>query len=337
MISVMKRIVLKLVLPILVVAITTIALTVTYMHRREIDLGDRTVTIIIQQGDSFAKISDALVDSSVVAPKLILRAYAKYEGVDTRLTPGRYDFAGRNSIKSVLERLRTADFFRIKVTIPEGATIWKVASILSERMGFDSASFIALNADSAFLDSLSLPSLEGYLFPETYFFPWGIDLRQAARDMVGQHHRLTEDLWPSEIMLGMSRYDILKLASIVEAETSVDDERGLVASVYINRLREKMRLDADPTVIYGLGGLNRPLYRKDLKYNSPYNTYIYRGLPPTPINSPGLASIKAALNPESTDYYYFVADETGGHHFSRTNAEHNRAIRRIRSGGKTSP
>ena len=122
------------------------------------------------------------------------------------------------------------------------------------------------------------------------------------------------------------------MASIIEAETGLVDERQMVSSVYHNRLTRNMKLDADPTVIYGLGGLERQLYRKDLKKDTPYNTYMKKGLPPTPINSPGLAAIRAAIHPEESDYLFFVADNTGRHYFSRTNAEHNRAIRRIRSG-----
>ena len=312
--------------------IVVAVLVITFMYNSSVDVGDQPVTVIIEQGDTFSGVSRELSEKGIVKWPLVLKAFAKLGGVDTRLTPGRYDFVGENSVKSVLERLRVADFYRVRVTIPEGSPIWKVASILQEQMGFDSTQLIALNNDTLFLDSLELPSLEGYLFPETYFFPWGVGLRQCVRDMVGQFHALTDDLWSNNMTLSLNHYEILILASIIESETSLHGERGLVASVYVNRLRDNMRLDADPTVIYGLGGLDRPLYRKDLRKKTPYNTYINKGLPPTPINSPGLASIEAALDPDSSEYYFFVADETGGHHFSRTNAEHNQAIRRIRSG-----
>jgi len=128
----------------------------------------------------------------------------------------------------------------------------------------------------------------------------------------------------------LNRAEALVLASIVEAEALLDEEKPRIASVYHNRLRRNMRLDADPTVIYGLGGLDRPLWRKDLRKDTPYNTYRRKGLPPTPINSPGVAAIRAVLSPETTDVLYFVADGTGGHRFSRTNAEHNRARQEIK-------
>ncbi len=306
------------------------ALIVSFLYHFTVDVGEQPVTVIIHHGDTFSTVSRELHERGVVEWPLVLKAFAKLRGVDTHLTPGRYDFVGLNSIKSVLERLRTADFYRVKVTVPEGSTIWKVASILQEQMSFDSAQVVALNSDSAFLDSLNLPSLEGFLFPTTYFFPWGEEMRLSVREMVQQFRAQTDALWPNDIILGLNRYQVVVLASIIEAETSLESERGTVASVYVNRLRDNMRLDADPTVIYGLGGLKRPLYRKDLRKKTAYNTYIHKGLPPTPINSPGLASLAAALHPDSTGYYYFVANDTGGHQFSKTFAEHSRAIRQLR-------
>jgi len=148
--------------------------------------------------------------------------------------------------------------------------------------------------------------------------------------MVDMFKQMTDTVSFVSDRTDLDKYDIIKLASIIEAETGLIDERRLVSSVYHNRMRRKMKLDADPTVIYGLGGLDRPLYSKDLKRDTPYNTYLHRGLPPTPINSPGLASILAALNPEESEYYYFVAADSGRHLFSRTNAEHNRAKERVK-------
>jgi UPF0755 protein len=140
----------------------------------------------------------------------------------------------------------------------------------------------------------------------------------------------TDSVWQRTLTNGLNQYQSLILASIIEAETPLASERSRVASVYLNRLRIGMTLDADPTVIYGLGGLERPLLLKDLDSVTLYNTYRTAGLPPTPINSPGLASIMAALNPDGSDYLYFVADGSGGHIFSRTNEEHNMARRRAR-------
>lgn len=301
----------------------------TYYH--EIDLGSEVVTIIIKPGDSFHATTEQLVTKKVVESKTMLLLAGRLFGLDKRLTPGRYDFKGGNSCHSVLKKLANADFVKIKITIPEGSTIWKVASIIAHKLNLDSAGFVALNHDASFLRRYKISSLEGYLFPETYFFPWGISDTNIIDDMIKMYHHKTDSLWLDTIIDNLSRYDILKLASIIEAETGLDDERPLVSSVYHNRLKKHIRLDADPTVIYGLGGLERPLFRKDLKKDTPYNTYLHYGLPPTPINSPGLASIKAALHPKTTNYLYFVANENGRHYFSKTNAEHNRMKRRIKA------
>jgi len=216
------------------------------------------------------------------------------------------------------------------VTIYEGAQIWKVASILAARMEVDSAEVIRLNTDSEFITELQVPCLEGYLFPETYFFPWGTGTREMLRTMVAMHRAKTDSLWSANIPNRLSKDQAVILASIVEAEALMNEEKPTIASVYHNRIRERMKLDADPTVIYGLGGLDRPLNRGDLEKNTPYNTYLRRGLPPTPIGSPGLEALRAVLHPEQTDYFFFVADGSGKHRFSRTNDEHNQMRREIR-------
>jgi len=313
------------------VLLALVAAWVGYSYYHTVDLGQRSVSIIVEPGASFGSVVDELISAGVIDSRMVLKQAARWEGVDRRLAPGRYDFTGENSCRSVLERFRRADIVRIKVTIPEGATLWQVASTLAAKLDLDSVAVISLAEDRTFLRSMNLPCLEGYLFPETYFFPWGTRADQAVAEMAAMHRSMTDSIWPEHLPLGFSKDEIIKLASVVEAETKVDSERVLVASVYTNRLRAGMKLDADPTVTYGLGGLDRPLVKKDLEEDNPYNTYLHKGLPPTPINSPGLASIKAALWPRDTEYMYFVADKSGGHRFSRTNDEHNRARREIRA------
>lgn len=178
---------------------------------------------------------------------------------------------------------------------------------------------------------LAIPAdrLEGYLFPETYTVPWGADAGTAVDAMIAQF----EEVW-SRVSRGysgsLSRHEAVTLASLVEAEAKDGRERGKIASVFHNRLRRKMRMQCDPTVIYAMGGLDRPLLRKDWQYESPYNTYLVAGLPPGPICSPGEAALRAALYPESTDLLYFVARGDGTHVFSRTLADHERAIAQIK-------
>ena len=315
---------------IVLIVLVSAASYLGWQYYRQVDLGERTVSLIVKSGDNFSRIADELLSSGVVDSRIMLKYPARLKGIDRKLTPGRYDFTGKNSCCTVLEKLARADIVRIKVTIPEGATIWRVAAILDDRMAFDSAFIVSLNHDSALLAELNIPCLEGFLFPETYFFPWGTGVTDVIAEMVQMAVARIDSIWPESSPLDLNRFDIVKLASIVEAESSLNSERDRIASVYVNRLSRKMKLDADPTVIYGLGGLDRPLWKRDLRKDTPYNTYLHVGLPPTPINSPGLASIRAALYPEQTDYLFFVADNSGGHYFSRSNAEHNRAVRRIR-------
>ncbi len=301
-----------------------------HMFIEPVDLGSKTVTIIVKQGDTFGKIADKLTLENVVRSRATLWYAALWSGVDRRLLPGRYDFTGNVSVGSIIKKFLDADIVMVRVTVPEGQTLWETISILSRKLALDSTEMMKMNEDAQFLAKLDVPYLEGYLFPETYDFPWGTDAHTAITRLVHQFKAATDSLWPSLIVDGLSREEVITLASIVEAETRLDNERPIVASVYLNRIRIGMKLDADPTVAYGLGRLNRMLTRRDLKFNTPYNTYLHSGLPPTPINSPGLAAIKAVLRPASTPYLFFVANNTGGHQFSRTNDEHNIAKLKIR-------
>ena len=299
-------------------------------YTNEVDLDTKVVSLTIASGTGFGAVASQLESEGVVGSSTMLKIAARLNGVDRKLTPGRYDFTGSNSCRSVLDKLAKADFLRIKVTVPEGSTIWQTASILAKGMGVDSGAIVALNSNAEFLESRNLPYLEGYLFPETYFFAWGSSVEQMVDEMLERFRTTTDSVWPGQLPNGLSIEEVVILASIVEAEARKDDERAIIASVYTNRTLKPMKLDADPTVIYGLGGVDRKLWSNDLKRDTPYNTYLHVGFPPTPINSPGLASIKATLNPAETDYLFFVADDSGGHYFSRTLTEHNRARERIR-------
>jgi len=213
------------------------------------------------------------------------------------------------------------------VTLPEGLRIGQIAAVLEARLEIDSAAFVALAHDSAFIAELGIgaPSLEGYLFPETYFFSFGIGERRVIRAMVEQlRARLPRTMPPDRTL-----HQVLTLASIIEGEAMLAGEMDTIASVYCNRLSAGMCLQADPTIQYLIEGTPRRLLNRDLEIDSPYNTYKYAGLPPGPINSPGLDAILAAVEPAKTGYLYFVADGEGGHIFSTTLREHLRAKRRF--------
>ncbi len=219
------------------------------------------------------------------------------------------------------------------VTIPEGYSIADIAPLLARALGADQDSVIAATRDSALRERLDVPTptLEGYLFPDTYAFADGTTPRAAVQVMVKRFEQVWEPAWDERLeRLALSRHDIMALASIVEKEAKLPAERPVIAAVYLNRLRSGMRLQADPTVQYALGRHSARLYYKDLRVDSPYNTYEHSGLPPGPIASPGRASIVAALNPAAVPYRYFVAHTDGHHEFHVDYRSHERAVAAVR-------
>ena len=295
-------------------------------------VSDGVVSIMVDENDSFAKVTRALKVGGVVADDYLFSRLSILSEIDKNLIPGRYDFSGRMSLYQILDKFQRHDIATLLLTIPEGYTAARVAARLAHRMEIDSAEFYLLAFDTAYtMEKYAVPGLEGYLFPETYKLWYGMKVPDIVDVMVSEFQRQTDGIFDSPAPNNLSRDEILVLASIIEAEAYYSDEMPRISSVYHNRLRKGMRLQADPTVIYAMGGLDRPLRYRDLKYKSPYNTYRNKGLPPGPINSPGLAAIKAAVSPEETDYLYFVANGTGRHTFSRTLREHNGAKRKAKN------
>src|SRR5205085_3691411 len=220
------------------------------------------------------------------------------------------------------------------VTIPEGYTVAQITPLLAKTLKVPVDSVTAAVSDTALLSRLDVPNktLEGFLFPDTYAFPIGTTARQAVREMVYAFERRWRPEWDSSAAdLKINRNDLVTMASIVEKEARVPEERPVIAAVYYNRLKRGMLLQADPTVQYALGHhVGRVLY-KDLAIQSPYNTYVNKGLPPGPIASPGVASLAAAANPASVQYLYFVASADGHHEFRMTLEEHASAVRQVRA------
>jgi UPF0755 protein len=286
---------------------------------------------MINENDTFGRVTEELKSKGILRREFFFRRLAILWGVDRQLQRGRYDFAGEISVYRILKKLKAHDIVIERVTIPEGMTAAKIASVIALKLDLDSDAFLRRVFDTTYArEQFGYPSLEGYLFPETYFIPYGLTIDEIMQTLVDQFKKQTDSLLSNLPETALPVDEIIILASIIEAEAMVDEEKPVISSVYHNRLKKRMRLQADPTVIYALGGMDRPLYYRDLKYDSPYNTYKYRGLPPGPINSPGLEAIKAAIFPDSTDYLYFVADGNGRHIFSRTLKEHNRAKNSIK-------
>jgi len=277
----------------------------------------------IHRGTSFTAIVSDLQTNGAIAARWPLKLIGRLVPSLHNIKPGRYLIPPGLSNIGLLQYLHHHDQDEVRVTIPEGLDISATASIISRHLDIDSTSFAR---------EATKRKLEGHLFPGTYNFPWDSTPGEVQEFLLRQFHRFFSDSLRSVAEgKGLDENALLTLASIVEAETPLDEEKPLVASVYLNRLRKNMPLQADPTIQYAIPGPRRRLYYKDLRKDSPYNTYLHRGLPPGPICSPGAQSILAVLNPAETSYLYFVATGKGGHNFSTTLSAHNRNIRRYRA------
>lgn len=294
-------------------------------------------SILVEPGDRFHNVIVKLHDREIVDSPWFFSKVGIIIGLDRHIIPGRYDFKKRTSNFEILRKLWKGDIAVLNVTVPEGFTLAQISALLHQKCGMNPQRFDSLVRDSSYLLTLGIDAgfAEGYLFPETYRFQWGVTSHEAIETMSDYlFQRLDEKLLNRGRELGYNLDDILTMASIVESEGSHADEFPVIASVYRNRFEIEMKLQADPTVIYGMGGLDRDMMIKDYQFPSTYNTYLHEGLPPTPICSPGMNAILATLYPDSTDYYYFVADGHGRHVFNKTYQEHLRDTRRIKEQSK---
>jgi UPF0755 protein len=292
------------------------------------------ISITVSRGSTFKGISDSLELHGVIENKALFEIAGRILGWTTQMKVGKYVFPDGISNYGILTSLHTGkSTVAISVTIPEGYTSAHIAGLLSRRIGIDSALFVQLVGDTTFTQELGLQefSPEGYLMPDTYQFYWQMDEREIIRELVSQFQKFFDDsLEDRERELGLTTTKLLTVASIVEREAVVDSERAIIAGVFYNRLKKGMRLEADPTVQYALNEGPHRVHYRDLAIESPYNTYLHYGLPPTPINNPGKKSILAALHPASHNYLYFVSNGEGGHVFSKTYEEHQKAVQRYR-------
>jgi UPF0755 protein len=297
-------------------------------------MGGQGGTVILKAGDDAERVAATLSRSGFVKSRRAFVIFARLAGTDRSLRAGRYAIPPGQSIRSLLTLLREGPNVDEHVTIPEGASARDIVRILWESAGVDSAQLEAIVQDASTASRFAVPgpTLEGYLFPDTYEIPWGMTPQEATALLVKQYRKaVTPEIVARAESLGLNERELITMASIVEAETGVPEERARVAAVFHNRLRSGWKLEADPTVRYATGNMDSALTRADLEVDSPYNTYLYPGLPPGPIGSPGLASIEAVLAPlHPCPDFFFVATGDGGHHFSRTIEEHNLAKARFR-------
>ncbi len=285
----------------------------------------------IPQGSDLATISNILYNKGIITSAFKFKYYVLFMGLEGKLKAGEYHFTTYMSPRDVLERLLQGELTYKKITIPEGLTLKQVARLLSDRGLGTYDEIIQLLKNKQFIEKLGIeaPTLEGYLFPDTYFYSPRENYKDLIEAMVAQFKKHFDKIWKNKSPDNpLSRYEVLILASMVEKEAMVDEERPIIAGVFLNRLQKGMLLQCDPTVIYGLKNFNGNLTRKDLESKTPYNTYVIKGLPPGPICNPGLSSLKAAANPAKVKYLFFVSMNNGHHFFSQTIREHINAVRK---------
>jgi UPF0755 protein len=296
--------------------------------------------VIIPRGSSFADAADSLSRAQLIGWRKMFRVYARLTGGDRKIKPGTYLLRHGTPWSDIITALHGGHGLVNTITIPEGYTISQITPLLSRTLKVPAESVDLAVRDTSLLSRLDVPTptLEGYLFPDTYAFPVGTTARQAVREMVYDFERRWKPDWDAKASnLQINRNDLITMASIVEKEARLPEERPVIAAVYYNRLRKGMLLQADPTVQYALGHhVGRVLY-KNLTVESPYNTYVHKGLPPGPVSSPGVASLDAAANPANVPYLYFVASPDGHHEFRMTLDEHASAIREVRATHPSSP
>lgn len=292
---------------------------------------DRETPLVIPPDLFYSAIEQQLVDLEIIIPDRRFKLLAHLMGVANSLKAGEYIFAGAKSPYAVLRELDKGSMVQRPITIREGASLVEIAKLLGDGGWLNPDHFLELTRDPEFISELGLTveSLEGYLFPDTYFLErGGHNATSIIRVMVAQMRKVLIETGADQGKpgAGLDVHEVLTLASIVEKETGMALERPLIARVFLNRLRKRMKLQTDPTVIYGIKNFDGNLTRRHLREHTPYNTYVIRGLPPGPISSPGRAAIRAIMEPASGSYYYFVSKNDGSHYFSRSLSEHNRAV-----------
>ena len=290
----------------------------------------RTKIVSVASGQPFSTVARKLQEEGLVTDAFRLTVLARAEGAARKIQAGEYAFSASMSPRQILDALVSGRVRLLKVTIPEGFTMMDIGRRLEENGITNADEFLKLAHDPNFVSSLGIQgeTVEGYLYPDTYRFLRNTDPAKVIKTMVGRWRSVFEQFREQVQQSDMSELQIMTLASIIEKETALPEEKPLVASVYLNRLKKNMRLYADPTVIYGIESFDGNITKNHLRTDTPYNTYLRRGLPPGPIANPDRESIAAVLYPAHTDYLYFVSRNDGSHEFSSNYGAHRRAVRK---------
>ena len=287
----------------------------------------------IKPGMTLRQVAHSLADKKLLDEPSAFVLYAYLQGKQNHIKTGEYLLSPSVPPWKILESLTSGMGILYTVTIPEGYRITEIADLLEKKGLANKEEFIAETQNKELLEDLQITSggsLEGYLYPETYKFTKSAGTKKIVKTMVNTFKKRVQkpELVQQANKGKLTFHEIVTLASLIEKETGLGTERKLISSVFHNRLAKKMRLQTDPTVIYAIANFDGNIRKKDLSIDSPYNTYKHHGLPPGPIASPGLDSIRAAMEPEDSDYLYFVSRKNGSHQFSTNYKDHNRAVRK---------
>ncbi|MGE5790838.1 MAG: endolytic transglycosylase MltG [Syntrophaceae bacterium] len=299
---------------------------------------DGIVLVNIPRGTPFAQVVNLLDEKGLIRSRLLFRVMAYFYSAPQQIKAGEYEFSKAMSAGDLLQKLVRGEVKAYNIVVPEGSTVRQIAARLAASGLADEKEFLRLARDRDTLAALKIPaaSAEGFLFPDTYKLDRTMDARTILKAMADRFLvKVTGGMIDQARAQGLGIKEWVTLASIIEKETGRKDEMPLVSAVFRNRLRNRMPLQSDPTVIYGIENFDGNLTRTHLERQNPYNTYLNRGLPPGPICNPGTDALAAALNPAPVDYLYFVSRNDGSHQFSATLAEHSRAVRKYQINRKS--
>lgn len=293
--------------------------------------GDGTTVrhVDFARGESVSRIAADLEREGIVSSARLFVIHTRLKGVSGRLQAGEYQFSNGMRPGEILRKMLNGEVSTRRFAVPEGYSIHQLAELLESQKLFTREGFLKAATDPALLAELGIegPSVEGYLFPSTYDVTRAMDEAALIRAMTAQFHKVYDEQFAdSARRLGMTRLQVVTLASLIEKEAVVPAERPLISSVFHNRLVRGMRLQSDPTAVYGVRAFAGTVTKHDIERPTPYNTYLIAGLPPAPIGNPSKGAIEAALNPVSTRYLYFVSKKDGTHHFSTNLDDHNAAV-----------
>jgi UPF0755 protein len=287
--------------------------------------------VTVNPGQGFKAFSTWLQENGIIQHPVKFEMLARFQGYDKKIKAGEYLLSSAMTPSKILEILVSGKVRLYRITVPEGYNLNQIAVLLTNSGLTTETEFLKAATDNALTRKMGIntKSFEGYLFPETYYFPKNVAPEKIISTMVKRFWSVFKPEWNQRAAtLGLSVHQVVTLASIIEKETGAAFERPIISSVFHNRLKRRMRLESDPTVIYGIKNYNGNITRSHLNTPTPYNTYTINGLPPGPIASAGIKAIEAALYPADTQYLYFVSKKDHTHHFSTNIKDHNRAVQK---------